>query len=126
MTTAAKDPFVMFVSSVEGHLVQRYGLAPHNPIGASFSTIGGAPRWDTTAVYGLTDVEVAQHGRLYERAVREGGLKRRTRADWDAYRSEQKRLHREAVEKADADATAAVESAAQAQAKDAAAAAVGE
>jgi hypothetical protein len=78
-----KDPFVMFVSSVEGHLVARYGAGPHALIGARHGENG--PEWTPEIVCPLTDVEVATYGREYRRAISEGALKERKREDFDAY-----------------------------------------
>lgn len=78
------SPFAMYVSSVEGHLVNRHSAGPHNPIGASFGK-DGAPSWRPEQVHAITHAELAQHGREYRRALRENALKERTEADYQAY-----------------------------------------
>ena len=126
--TAPGSPFVLFVSSIEGHLVQRYGLAPHNPIGARYDD-KGAPVWELDHVAALSAGEVAQYGHLYERAIREGALKRRSAIEWDAQRKAQHEAHEKgmkeqkaAEEKAAAEAAKAEKAAAKDTLKDSGAA----
>lgn len=85
-------PFAMFVSSVEGHVVSRYGQ--NVPIGVTFvpspppkrgeaPTPNRPPVWNEKIV-ALTAAEVAQYGHYYEKHFARGELKKRTFAEWEA------------------------------------------
>ena len=90
---AAKTPFARFLSSVEGHLVSRYGSATAK----TAPTLIGARRthaelvdglsgqasieW-TDEIVSLTAAEAAAYKQEYDSAVREGALVERTEAEY--------------------------------------------
>ncbi len=88
-STADHGPLVLFVSSVQGHAVQRFGT--HATPGGRAKLIGadrlddGSIVWDTARVVGLTAYESAKYRREYARALREKALVPRTRADYEAH-----------------------------------------
>lgn len=88
---APSDP-VLFVSAVDGKPVTRYPL-PGSKAGRE---IIGAHRdgklivYDEEAVVAITRAEVEAHGKAYERAIRDGNLRRRTREEWEVWRARQK------------------------------------
>jgi hypothetical protein len=74
----------IFVSSVEGHLVTRLGT--NTLIGASRDP--RAPdrvTWELDAIIAIPGPEYIAHKREYDRALREGGLRKRTEAEFAAY-----------------------------------------
>ena len=94
--TAAPSPFALFVSSVEGHVVSRYGAtgptrAPE-AIGARRTATGSGWvwAWDTAAIASLTHAEVAAFGREYTAAIRAGALRERTAQEFEAYTASQR------------------------------------
>lgn len=78
---------VLFVSSVEGKPVTRFGAGPLALIGAHFEgrTIVYQPR----RVVGLSRDEIDRYGDHYARTLREGGLTARTREEYDAQQAAQ-------------------------------------
>lgn len=81
-----KTPFARFFSSVEGHLVSRYGsgTSTHSAalIGASRDPETGAPSWDTAAVTAITEDEAKRFRREYDQAVQQGALVERSEDDY--------------------------------------------
>lgn len=78
---------VLFVSCVAGKPVSRLPLR-----GARSELIGawrekGEYKYDEEIVVALTRAEVEAHGKVYERAIAEGDLRRRTRADWETWKT---------------------------------------
>jgi hypothetical protein len=110
--------FAKFVSSVEGHLVARYGSQPRENIGArrihpdpnkpAAPYDFDAPRvelvWETETVYALTHREYALYRREYDKAIAQKALKVRSPSDYLAWL---------AKEQADGEAAAAAAKAAQ-------------
>lgn len=82
----------LFVSCVDGKPVARLPL----PGARGAGVILGARREGRTLVYDEREVialsveEVRVHGRVYERAIREGDLIRRTEKDWQAWQAAQR------------------------------------
>lgn len=78
----------LYVSCVPGKPVSRLPL-PGRPrrgvviLGAVRE--GGALRYNPDEVLELSEAEVAEHGRVYERAIREGYLVRRSQEDLAAW-----------------------------------------
>lgn len=80
--------FGLYVSAVEGRLVTRIGIGSPGAMSyigaerdhADPSTI----RWDTTAIVGITQRELARYGRDYAREIADGGLVKRTAAEYEA------------------------------------------
>jgi hypothetical protein len=84
---AADDPkFALYVSSVQGRLVTRYGAGTRSaPSYIGARRVSGDPtsiEWDTEVVVALTAEEVARFAREYERALGGKALRKRTREDW--------------------------------------------
>lgn len=77
------EPFALFLSCVEGHLVRRYGTPARNHIGVAFTKDG--PKFDTNEIVALTAAEAAKYRREYRNALRAGSLRERTAEDFDAY-----------------------------------------
>jgi hypothetical protein len=74
----------LYVSSVEGRHVQRYGS--ETMIGAVIDrSVEGLVRWDTEKVVAIPEAEYQAYRAEYERLIREGSLVRRTAADFDAH-----------------------------------------
>lgn len=76
-------PFALFVSSVEGAPVTRFGT--RTIIGATRSTL--APTvlvFDTEQIVAIPHDEYRRYRREYDRALDNGSLKRRAVADWEA------------------------------------------
>jgi hypothetical protein len=95
-TPPTPSPFALFLSSVEGHVVSRYGAtgptrAPE-AIGARRTATGSGWvwSWDTGAIAALTHAEVAAYGREYAAAVRSGALRERTAEEFEAYTAAQR------------------------------------
>lgn len=95
-----QTPFVRYFSSVEGHLVSRYGTATQTKgpqqIGAKRITPPSdatwrqtdAPVgvvWDLEVIVAITAKEAQAFGREYDRAVNEGALRERTAEEYVAY-----------------------------------------
>lgn len=81
MSDEAKD---LYVSSVEGHLVTRFGAklyigASRNPADPSQIT------WDLGLVVKIPEAEVLAYGREYRAAIAAGSLLVRTAADFEAF-----------------------------------------
>lgn len=84
-------PLVLFVSCVDGKPVTRLPLpgsrARASPVLIGAHRDGRRTVYDEAAVIGLTEEEVDAHGRIYERAIREGNLRRRTAEEHAAYQA---------------------------------------
>lgn len=112
--------FTRFVSSVEGRLVTRWD-AQGSSFGARVATAeeraaGDAPiSWDPTCVVPLTPQFCAKFDRELRNAIRNGDLKERTEADWQAWRK-----HEEEREAARLEVVKATEEAAAKAAEEAA------
>lgn len=104
MTTTPNAPeFSLFVSSVEGHAVTRFGTRPPSLIGATRTTkpAGNKPHywsgdssitWDTKTIVPIPTTEYARYRSEYDGAIAAKSLVRRTREEWDA----QMKAHRDA------------------------------
>lgn len=90
MPSAPVVEFTRFVSSVEGRVVSRWD-APGSVFGAKVATLeerkaGAEPIvWDPERVVPLTAAFCARFERELRNAVRNGDLRERTRADWEAW-----------------------------------------
>lgn len=91
---SAPHPFVLFVSSVEGYAVTRYGSGTPS----RRATLIGAQRvpgrgivWDTREVVALTEDELRQYSKEYRGAIADKALRQRTEADWKAWIASQQR-----------------------------------
>lgn len=88
----APSDLVLFVSCVDGKPVARLPL----PGARGAGVILGARREGRALVHNAREVialsaeEVRVHGRVYERAIREGNLVRRTEEEWQAWQAEQR------------------------------------
>ncbi len=107
---------VLFVSCVKDKPVTRLSLrpGPRQLIGAE----RGEARqltFDEAAVVALTRAEVEAFGAVYERTVKEGHLRRRTREEWEAAKAAQKARAREEQAKITAAEEAAQKAAGAAQ-----------
>lgn len=128
MTDAKQTPFARFFSSVEGHLVTRYGTASVKSaaslIGATRTPHeeGGGVTWHPEVVVAITEAEAQLYGREYDQAAREGALVERKESDWLAYREAAKAAGRKATEEAEAAKQKAEAEKADAAAKDSASA----
>jgi hypothetical protein len=82
--TPVPDDGCLYVSSVEGQLVSRFGT--RSLIGCRVlppSQEGpGGPQWETERVEQITAPEFTFYRREYLRLVKQGGLVRRTVEDW--------------------------------------------
>ena len=87
-------PLVLFVSCVRDKPVTRLPLpgsrARASPVLIGAHRDGRRTVYDEAAVIGLTQAEVDEHGRIYERTIREGNLRRRTAEEHAAYQAAQK------------------------------------
>jgi hypothetical protein len=111
MPELASHPFVKYVSSVAGHHVERYGTGAviggrrqPAPAAGTLDTSAvsleelmtgrgaGKLEIDETAIVALTGEEWARHRRAYERALRKGGLKKRSAAEYWSMIDVQERL----------------------------------
>ncbi len=78
--------FALYVSSVEGRLVTRYGTA--RPGAPSYIGARRAPKdpteivWETDVVVALTAAEISRSARESERALAAKSLRRRTREEY--------------------------------------------
>jgi hypothetical protein len=83
---ADEPKFALYVSSVEGKLVSRFGAGSRGaPSYIGARRVAGDPTsvvWDTELVVALTVAEVARFSREYERALAAKALKKRTRDEW--------------------------------------------
>lgn len=89
MATAAAPKFVLFVSSVKGSLVRRYGTPVHIGVHVECVNPGEKPllhrfkhRWREDEITALPEAEARRYAREYARAIREGALRPRTEAEW--------------------------------------------
>lgn len=80
MTDTAIPTFPLYVSSVEGQPVGRYG--GRGLIGAEY-TLDGI-RYDTKRVVAITEAELRLHRPAYARAIRDQTLRERTHVDFVA------------------------------------------
>ena len=101
----------MYVSSVEGHVVSRYGSGKAAGRRDSFIGArrldGGGYEWDTEVIVALTHAEIARYRGEYRRAIKNGALKERTVADYEARRKQQKDDAKATQEKQQKEAAAA-------------------
>lgn len=99
--------FALFVSSVEGRTVSRFGTATarqaNELIGARRSP-GGPIVWDPEEVVALPVREVEAFAKEYRDAIAEGSLRKRIEADYLAWIAAQTKRGEEADAKAKADA----------------------
>jgi hypothetical protein len=83
---ADEPKFALYVSSVQGRLVTRYGAGTRNaPSYIGARRVSGDPasiEWDTELVVALTVAEVARFAREYERTLGAKALRKRTGEDW--------------------------------------------
>lgn len=82
-----ESPFALFVSSVPGHLVSRYGSGgarAAEPLGAERDA-QGVVTWHPEQVLALSHAELARFGREYRRALARGSLSARTEAEYRAF-----------------------------------------
>lgn len=77
-----ESPFALFVSSVPGHLVTRYGS--RELLGAERDA-KGVVSWRPDDVLALGHLEHARFGREYRRAIARGSLRERTEAEYRAF-----------------------------------------
>ncbi len=108
----APPTFAIYLSSVEGHAVARFGTAsngrPNELIGAVRSKGGAGITWDTKAITPLTEREFGAYRREYMGAIVEKALTVRTAEDYVAWAKEQKdRAKKMLKEQADEAARAA-------------------
>jgi hypothetical protein len=115
-----KTPFARFFSSVEGHLVSRYGTAsqqrantligalrktsePSSPLAGTDAVLGTRPPWQTfdldgavtwypSEVVAISQREAELFRREYDRAVKNGALRERTEDDYLAFVKASKEL----------------------------------
>jgi hypothetical protein len=105
---AAASPFAFFVSSVEGHVVPRYGSRTPSNIGVTRTADGWA--WDTASIEGITHVEAQLYRREYARAFENKSLKLRTADEFASLlRAEEQAAKKRADDQAAAKAKAEVE-----------------
>lgn len=102
------DPnFTLFVSSVEGRAVSRFGARSGTLIGARYTTeeemaAGAGPIvWDTERVVPLLEDEHARYRREYASAIRCGDLRACTPEQWTAWRKHQAQRERAEAKKAE-------------------------
>jgi hypothetical protein len=88
MATTTVSPFALYVSSVEGKLVTRYGTATRRQpsyIGARRDARDPTRiTWETELVVALTTAEVARYRREYDRELAARALRCRTEQDYRA------------------------------------------
>lgn len=83
-----KKHFAKFVSSVEGHLVTRYGTFPRSNIGADRTIADDGTvtlTWDTKRVNPISNAEYARYKREYDTALAEKALTERSAEDYVAF-----------------------------------------
>jgi len=74
----------LYVSSVEGRHVQRYGS--ETMIGAVIDrSVDGLIKWDTDKVVAIPEPEYQTYRAEYDRLLKEGSLVRRTAAEFAAH-----------------------------------------
>lgn len=79
--------FALYVSSVAGHLVTRFG-AQGSYVGAERdSSDPTTVVWNEEAIVALTEAEVARYSREYDRLIRGGALRKRTAAEFQRQNS---------------------------------------
>ena len=85
----APPTFAIYLSSVEGHAVARFGSAsngrPNELIGAIRSKGGAGITWDTEAITPLTEREFGAYRREYMGAIAEKALVVRTEDQYFAW-----------------------------------------
>lgn len=75
--------FPLYVSSVEGHLVSRFGSKFGQTIGAKRSIEKPTEiEWFTDEIVPIPQTEYQSFRREYESAIRAGSLRRRTEAEY--------------------------------------------
>lgn len=83
----------LYVSSVEGHLVTRFGTTQRIGGVPSPGLLIGAERdrtdptkvvWDESKIVHIPEAEASAYAREYARAIREGALHKRTEAEFEA------------------------------------------
>ena len=79
------SPFALFVSSVPGHLVTRYGGARAPELLGATRDAKGVVAWQPDLVLALSHDELARFGREYRRAIARGALLERTEAEYLAF-----------------------------------------
>ncbi len=123
---AAEKPsagFALFFSSVEGHLVPRYGAGSPAPyIGASSVADPrpgkpGGTKWDTAQIVALTEAEARLYRKEYADAVAEGALRVRRPEEFDRAVEAEQREAAQAAERAAKAKAKAEEEEAKAKAK---------
>lgn len=90
MATGSAPKFVLFVSSIEGKLVRRYGTPVQigavreceNPDEPNLSRQRWRYRWQTDQVVAIPEDEFNRYRREYTRALATGALTKRTEAEW--------------------------------------------
>jgi hypothetical protein len=78
------DVFGLFVSSVDGQPVSRFGVGTRVLIGAAHDP--AEPRkilYDPKAIVGIPHAEAQKYAREYRRAISDGSLTVRTAAQWN-------------------------------------------
>lgn len=74
----------LFVSSVEGRIVHKFGS--RIPIGVSDTN--GKIAWDTQAITMITPADVERYGAAYAKHIRAGDLVERTQEEFDAFKAQ--------------------------------------
>jgi hypothetical protein len=69
-----KGKFALFISSVPGHVVNRYGAGPSSYIGARRLREGGW-EWSPEIIEAITPEELTRYRREYTRAIAQKALK---------------------------------------------------
>jgi len=105
MATAPAPKFALFVSSVAGKLVRRYGTAVH--IGARAEVLNPQEedpsrhrykyRYQTSDIVAIPEAEFARYRREYTRALSDGSLRKRSAQEWQAQIDEATRASEEAA-----------------------------
>lgn len=112
MPPTPKTPFALFVSSVEGRAVSRFGTATgrqaNELIGARRSSEGPIV-WDTEAITALSAREAEAFSKEYRDAIAEGSLVKRTEEAYLAWVAAQHARAAKAEEKAAEPAAAPVQ-----------------
>ncbi|AUX31927.1 MULTISPECIES: hypothetical protein [Sorangium] len=77
--------FALFVSSVEGSLVSRFGTGRGSYIGATRDIKDPTLiTWDVNRIIPIPASEYARFRRAYDKAIKDGSLKLRTREEYEA------------------------------------------
>lgn len=100
----------LFVSSIRGHLVARFGYGAIF-IGARFDpSVEGNVRYQTDDIVHIPETEYQAHKREYDAAIANGSLRKREQAEFEAaVEVERKKAEAEAKARADAKAQAEAE-----------------